>query len=232
MSQAVIIKSNKYGIHLILDKDMSFPKLIDAIIAKFKESEKFFKDARVGISFEGRKLSVEEEQAIIEAVTKNTSIDILCVVDTDPSHEEQVRRQIEAYQASVQHPYTDAGTQFYRGTLRSGQVLSSESGIVVIGDVNPGATVSASGSVVVLGAVKGNVYAGVGGDDSAFIAALDLDPIQIGIGTLLAKSPDKTYEKKLFRRKVKEPTGNLQIAYCKEGTICIEPLTKESLNDI
>ena len=54
MSQAVIIKSNKYGIHLILDKDMSFPKLIDAIIAKFKESEKFFKDARVGISFEGQ----------------------------------------------------------------------------------------------------------------------------------------------------------------------------------
>ena len=44
MSQAVIIKSNKYGIHLILDKDMSFPKLIDAIIAKFKESEKFFKE--------------------------------------------------------------------------------------------------------------------------------------------------------------------------------------------
>jgi septum site-determining protein MinC len=232
MSQAVIIKSNKYGIHLILDKDMPFSELMDAIIAKFKESEKFFKNARVGISFEGRNLSTEEEQEIIQTVTENTSIDILCVVDTNPEHEEQVRQQIESYQAALQHPYMDAGTQFFRGTLRSGQTLQSESGIVVVGDVNPGATVSASGSIVVLGAIKGNVYAGINGDDSTFIAAMDLDPIQIGIGNLLAKSPDKTFEKKLFRRKPKETTGNLQIAYCKDGTICIEPMTKETLSDI
>ena len=43
MSQAVIIKSNKYGIHLILDKDMSFPKMIDAIIAKLKNKKNFSK---------------------------------------------------------------------------------------------------------------------------------------------------------------------------------------------
>lgn len=232
MSQAVIIKSNKYGIHLILDKDMPFRELLDAIIVKFKESEKFFKDARVGISFEGRRLSTEEEQKIIEAVTENTSIEILCVVDRDPEHEEQVRKQLEAYQASLQQPYADAGTQFYRGTLRSGQSIRSDSGIVVVGDVNPGATISASGSIVVLGAVKGNVYAGIGGDDSAFIAAMDLEPIQIGIGSVLAKSPDKTFGKKMFRKKPKESTGNFQIAYCREGTICIEPMTRESLNDI
>ena len=34
----------------------------------------------------------------------------------------------------------------------------------------------ANGSIVVLGAVKGSVYAGLGGDDSAFIVALDMDP--------------------------------------------------------
>ena len=45
MSRAVIIKSNKVGIHLILDKDMAFQPLLKAIIEKFKESEKFFKDA-------------------------------------------------------------------------------------------------------------------------------------------------------------------------------------------
>ena len=42
MSQAVVIKSNKYGINLILDKDLPFAELLDAIIAKFRESEKFF----------------------------------------------------------------------------------------------------------------------------------------------------------------------------------------------
>ena len=39
---AVVIKSNKYGINLILDRDLPFEELLDAIIAKFLESEKFF----------------------------------------------------------------------------------------------------------------------------------------------------------------------------------------------
>lgn len=126
----------------------------------------------------------------------------------------------------------DGGTQFYRGTLRSGQTLESETGIVVVGDVNPGAAVMANGSIVVLGAVKGSVYAGLGGDDSAFIVALDMDPIQIRIGNILAKSPDKPFSRRRIRKKVKETTTSPQIAYLKDGTICIEPLTKELLSDI
>ena len=224
MSQAVVIKSNKYGIHLVLSNEISFKALLDAIVEKFKESEKFFKGAKLAISFEGRKLTHDEEMAIIDAVTSNTSIEILCIVDHDPDREE--------YQASVQQPYVDGGTQFYRGTLRSGQTLESETGIVVVGDVNPGAAVMANGSIVVLGAVKGSVYAGLGGDDSAFIVALDMDPIQIRIGNILAKSPDKPFSRRRIRKKVKETTTSPQIAYLKDGTICIEPLTKELLSDI
>ena len=41
MSQAVVIKSNKYGIHLVLSNEISFKALLDAIVEKFKESEKF-----------------------------------------------------------------------------------------------------------------------------------------------------------------------------------------------
>ena len=208
MSQAVVIKSNKYGIHLVLSNEISFKALLDAIVEKFKESEKFFKGAKL-------------EMAIIDAVTSNTSIEILCIVDHDPDREAYVKQQIEEYQASVQQPYVDGGTQFYRGTLRSGQTLESETGIVVVGDVNPGAAVMANGSIVVLGAVKGSVYAG-----------LDMDPIQIRIGNILAKSPDKPFSRRRIRKKVKETTTSPQIAYLKDGTICIEPLTKELLSDI
>ena len=155
MSQAVVIKSNKYGIHLVLSNEISFKALLDAIVEKFKESEKFFKGAKLAISFEGRKLTHDEEMAIIDAVTSNTSIEILCIVDHDPDREAYVKQQIEEYQASVQQPYVDGGTQFYRGTLRSGQTLESETGIVVVGDVNPGAAVMANGSIVVLRIVGG-----------------------------------------------------------------------------
>ena len=57
MSQFVVMKSNRYGINLRLDPDCSFRDLLDAIIEKFQESEKFFKNAKVGISFEGRSSS-------------------------------------------------------------------------------------------------------------------------------------------------------------------------------
>ena len=94
MSQAVVIKSNKYGIHLVLSNEISFKALLDAIVEKFKESEKFFKGAKLAISFEGRKLTHDEEMAIIDAVTSNTSIEILCIVDHDPDREAYVKQQI------------------------------------------------------------------------------------------------------------------------------------------
>ena len=67
MSQSVMIKSNKYGINLVLDPDISFQELLGDVIEKFKASEKFFKNAELAISFEGRKLTEEQENRIIDA---------------------------------------------------------------------------------------------------------------------------------------------------------------------
>jgi len=71
-----MIKSNKYGINLVLDPNIPFVELLKDVIEKFKASEKFFKNAELAISFEGRKLSEEEENRIIEAITENTTIQI------------------------------------------------------------------------------------------------------------------------------------------------------------
>ena len=52
---------------------------------------------------------------------------------------------------------------FYKGNLRSGQVLESYSNITLIGDVNPGAKIISHGSIVILGSLKGNACAGAAG---------------------------------------------------------------------
>ena len=229
MSQSVTIKSNKYGINLILDRDLPFEELLDAIIAKFLESEKFFRNAEVAISFEGRELNQEEEYRIVEAITQQTSIKIICIVDNDEAHAQFVKEQIDAYQEAV----TGRDGEFYRGTLRSGQVLESASSIVVVGDVNPGAKIISRKNIVVLGALNGNAYAGAGGDGSCFIAALEMDPIQIQIGDILAKSPDKQQKAKRPRRRSKAPAAaEPQIAIAKGGNIYIQPITKGLLNSI
>ena len=66
----------------------------------------------------------------------------------------------------------------------------------------PGAKVVSKGNIVVLGSLKGNAQAGIYGDTGCFILALEMDPIQIQIGNLLAKSPDK--EKKKRRTAIRE----------------------------
>ena len=57
MSQSVMIKSNKYGINLVLDPNIPFVELLKDVIEKFKASEKFFKNAELAISFEGDRKS-------------------------------------------------------------------------------------------------------------------------------------------------------------------------------
>lgn len=84
-----------------------------------------------------------------------------------------------------------AGVMYLRQTLRSGQTVSHNGHLVIIGDVNPGAEVVAEGDITVWGALRGIARAGVGGNNDAEIRALRLQPIQIRIGEAFARSPDR-----------------------------------------
>jgi septum site-determining protein MinC len=80
-------------------------------------------------------------------------------------------------------------TLYHRGTLRGGQTLHNLGNIIVIGDVNPGAELIASGDVVVFGSLRGVAHAGAQGDASARVVALELAPTQLRIATKIA-TPD------------------------------------------
>lgn len=83
-------------------------------------------------------------------------------------------------------------TLYHRGTLRGGQALHNLGNLVVIGDVNPGAELVASGDIVVFGALRGVAHAGAQGDRGARVVALDLAPTQLRIATLIATSDANT----------------------------------------
>ncbi|MCF2641353.1 MAG: septum site-determining protein MinC [Lachnospiraceae bacterium] len=225
MSQPVILKSNRYGINLILDNNISFAELKKAVLDKFKESEKFFKNASIAISFEGRILSGEEELELLDLIAENTSIHVVCVVDHDELREQLYKEKIDSYYNNV----ADNTGEFYKGTLRSGQVLKCDSSIVIIGDVNPGAKIIARGNIVIIGALKGNAYAGAAGDESCFVTALTMEPVQIKIGNVIGRSADKgPWEAIRNRKRTMEP----QMAMVSDGNILIEPITRELLNSI
>jgi septum site-determining protein MinC len=77
-------------------------------------------------------------------------------------------------------------TLYHAATLRGGQVLHHTGNIVVVGDVNPGAELIATGDILVFGRLGGIAHAGAQGDDGARIFALDLAPTQLRIATSIA----------------------------------------------
>jgi len=80
-------------------------------------------------------------------------------------------------------------------TVRSGQILRHHGDLVVLGDVNAGAEVIASGSVVVFGRVRGVVFAGAMGDRLAVICAIELSATQLRIADLRARAPEDQGQK-------------------------------------
>ena len=233
MEQPVVIKSNKYGLTVCLDTEPDFETLRSLVADKFAESKKFFKGAELAIAFEGRELSQDEQILLVQDMIANAGIKVPCIVDVDVAKEAVMKQAVEHTRASSEMEDGSDG-KFYKGTLRSGQVLESETSIIILGDVNPGATVVSKGNVVVLGTLKGSIYVGAGGNENTFVAALSMDPMQIRIADYIARnsdSPEKKDKKKILKKKDKQEEQPM-IAYVDAGNIYIEPITKEVLADI
>lgn len=79
-------------------------------------------------------------------------------------------------------------------TLRSGQKIETENSIVLIGDVNCGAEITAGGDVIVLGTLRGVVHAGAYDETGGgrFIFSLDLQPTQLRIGSIISRGEAKS----------------------------------------
>ncbi len=77
----------------------------------------------------------------------------------------------------------------HKGTVRSGDRISSNGDLFIIGDVNPGAIISANNNVYVWGKLYGIAFAGKNGNKNASIASLYLNPLQLRICEIVAIGP-------------------------------------------
>ena len=107
----------------------------------------------------------------------------------------------------------------HEGTIRSGDRISSNGNLYIIGDVNPGAIVSAKKNIYVWGKLLGIAFAGNGGDKNASISSLYLNPLQLRIADVVAIGP-----------KDKPKNNHPEIAVIDEQTINIKPYIIETKN--
>ena len=139
------------------------------------------------LTLEGRPLTAKEELQIVDTITRNSQIEVLCLLDTDA---QRIERCEKALNDKLMELNARTG-QFYRGTLEKGDVLESEVSVVVIGDVEHGARIISKGNVIVLGALRGTAAAGMGGNPEAVVVALEMAPTQIRISDATSRFNDR-----------------------------------------
>ena len=99
------------------------------------------------------------------------------------------------------------------GMVRSGDLISSNGNLIIIGDVNPGAKISAKKNIYVWGKLCGVAFAGKNGDNDSTISSLYLNALQLRINKTVAIGPKE------------KPSNNYpEIAIIDKGKIIIKPL--------
>lgn len=214
----VVIKGNKSGIRLVLEPNLPFDELQKEVEQKFEKSADFLGNAQVALSFEGRELSEEEEAMLLQSIAEHSKLDVVCVIDNDKKREEYFAQSLNERLMQIN---SNSG-QFFKGNLRSGQVMEFETSIIILGDINAGAQVVSTGNVIILGTLNGIVFAGASGNENSFIVAMKMNPVQLRIGDVIARSSDEK----------SEPPKEPQIAYVEDGRIYVDTLSRKTLTDI
>ena len=108
--------------------------------------------------------------------------------------------------------WVDESTILVQRTIRSGQSVHYIGNVAILGDVNPGAEVTATGDVIVMGALRGVVHAGAEGDEKAIVMAFHLQPTQLRIAGYITRPPDNEAIDALYP----------EMAHIKGGVVTIE----------
>ncbi len=206
----IAIKGTRNGLLLTLEPETPFSELLSALSHRLSEAPGFFRGASLALDTRRRDLRTSERTQL-EELLANYQMSVMSLEQALKAKQEEpepispavvpevvlapavtVEFQSEQAPELVERldPRDSDDTLFLRRTIRSGQAISHDSNIVVLGDVNPGAEIIAGGDVIVWGALRGMVHAGYPNNENAMVCSLLLAPVQLRIGQLLSRPPD------------------------------------------
>lgn len=204
--QGVLVRGTNEGLTIYLNEHNDFREILEELKDKFGNANAFFRGASVIINSGNRTITPNEKLALIN-LCQNFELAGIEFVSTP---------MLAAHRSFKQETKEqENNTLILKKTIRSGQRISHKGNVVIIGDVNPGAEIIASGDIIVMGCLRGVVHAGAQGNLVAEVYANSLQPTQLRIAQYIARSPDGHFFKKLRKA---EP----EKARVKDGQIVIE----------
>jgi septum site-determining protein MinC len=197
---AIQIKGIKEGLLVTLGAG-KWSELETQILKNIEDKRNFFQGARVALDVGDHELKAAEIGALRDklseygvvlwavlstsSITKETSKTFGLVTAVNNPKVELANEAAIRFDTAL----TGESAVMVHKTMRSGFKVSYQGHVVVIGDVNPGAEIIATGSVVVWGWLRGVVHAGAEGNEKAVVCALRLEPTQLRIASYIAVTP-------------------------------------------
>lgn len=205
------IKGIREGLLISVPDRGSFADLMALLSVELAQKQAFLQGSQVALQVGYRQLDKDHLRQL-QAVFEQNQLELWAILAEDPSAREAARdlalatrlsgsqtdlngnflsQMPEPGAATAVTPQPPQGGLILKETLRSGRSIYHEGHVVIIGDVNPGAEIVASGDVIVWGRLRGLVHAGALGDETAVICALELNPTQLRIADQIAISPEE-----------------------------------------
>ncbi len=200
--KGITIKGYSEGLNIVINLDAfeDDRHMLHMFKGKLKSSKKFYQNSSLILTTQLSELS---DKAINE---------IKAFLYNELEVKECIFKELEEVKKKSFSGIYEGKTKFIRKSIRSGQVIDYNGNIVIIGDVNPGAEVIAQGNIIVMGSLKGVVHAGCNGNNSAIIAAINMQPALVRIGEYVSRSPEDEFK-----------PSYPEVVKVKNGEIVIEP---------
>ena len=204
MREAVVFKGIRDGLQLFIDDRADFNAVLVELKDKLSGAANFFSTgAKIDIQPAVENISEKQRYELIRVLT---DYGLACTEKTDEP-------------ATLPEPvslYEGIGYEtkalVVGKTLRGGQNIKYGGSVIVIGDVNPNASVIAGGNIIIVGTCRGVAHAGAGGDRQATVTACRLLASQLRIADRIARAPDHAGER----------PGCTETARIQDDTIVIE----------
>lgn len=204
--EALIFKGTGKGarrqLAISVPRNMTLNELLEGLRTRLAESQGFFRGTPV--TLHGRPLLEEERRQVAELVAEFGMVlqepdEPIVEIKGESSGADGASREPAGgdgfddeavMKAMAKEGPPDDQTLLVRRTLRSGQRIFYDGHVVIVGDVNPGAMVTCSGDIVVMGRLRGVAHAGAGGNVGARVMAFRLQPTQLRIAHYISRAPD------------------------------------------
>ncbi|WP_176222187.1 septum site-determining protein MinC [Tuberibacillus sp. Marseille-P3662] len=170
----ITIKGKKDGLILVLDDRCSYDLLLEELKQTLDSQTVNQNEPLISVKVEmgNRYLTSDQEQVIKNIIREKKQL-LVTEIQSNVITREECQEQLRKQQLHT-----------LPKMVRSGQVEEIDGDLLLLGDVNPGGKVVATGNIYIMGSLRGLAHAGSQGNREATISASQMKPMQLQIANV------------------------------------------------